>query len=174
MIIDATERRHYRPKNDQQQKALYSGKKKAHTIKNTIIVDLKRYIHLLGITTQGSIHDIRLLDLDLLSKITNALKQIRILVDLGYLAINDYIELEHLVIPFKKPRKSKDNPKPELTDEQKQFNKELSAQRVIVEHVLAHIKRFAALTHVYRNRTNDYDDLFIIIAASIHNLALIY
>jgi hypothetical protein len=131
---------------------------------------LKRYIHFLGITTQGNIHDLRLLDLDLLGKITNALKQIRVLVDLGYLAINDYIELEQLVIPFKKPRKSKENPKPELTDDQKQFNKELSGQRVIVEHVLAHIKRFAALTQVHRNRSNDYDDLFIIIAASIHNL----
>ena len=110
----------------------------------------------------------------MLEKITNALKHIQILVDLGYLAINDYIELDNLVMPFKKARKSKDNPKPELSDEQKQFNKELSKQRVIVEHVLAHIKRFAALTQVYRNKINDYDDLFIIIAASIHNLAKTY
>lgn len=115
-----------------------------------------------------------LLDIDILSKITQALKKIRILVDLGYLGIQKYTELEELLIPFKKPRKSKDNPKPELTDEQKQFNKELSAQRVIVENVLALIKRFSALTDVFRNRKNDWDDLFITIAASIHNLEKIY
>ena len=111
-----------------------------------------------------------LLDIDILSKITQALKKIRILVDLGYLGIQKYTELEELLIPFKKPRKSKDNPKTELTEEQKQFNKELSAQRVIVENVLALIKRFSALKDVFRNRKNDWDDLFITIAASIHNL----
>ncbi len=139
-----------------------------------MIVDLKRYIHFLGITTQGSIHDMNLLNIDLLSKITNALKKIKILVDLGYLGIKDYTELEHLLIPFKKNRKSKNNPKPQLTDEQKAFNKELSAQRVIVENVLAHVKRFSALTDVFRNRINEWDDLFITIAASIHNLEKLY
>ena len=115
-----------------------------------------------------------LLDIDILSKITHALKKIKILVDLGYLGIQKYTELEELLIPFKKTRKSKNNLKPELTDEQKQFNKELSAQRVIVENVLAHIKRFPALTDVFRNRKNHWDDLFISIAASIHNLEKIY
>lgn len=139
-----------------------------------MIVDVKRYIHFLGITTQGSIHDMNLLNIDLLSKITNALKKVKILVDLGYLGIKDYTELEHLLIPFKKNRKSKNNPKPQLTDEQKAFNKELSAQRVIVENVLAHVKRFSALTDVFRNRINEWDDLFITIAASIHNLEKLY
>lgn len=174
MIIDATERRHHRPKDNAQQKALYSGKKKTHTIKNTVIVDVERYIHFLGITTQGNIHDINLLNIDLLGKITNALKEIKILVDLGYLGIKDYVELDDLLIPFKKPRKSKNNPKPQLSDEQKAYNKELSAQRVIVEHVLAHVKRFSVLTDVFRNKINEWDDLFITIVASIHNLEKIY
>lgn len=91
-------------------------------------------------------------------------------MDLGYLGIKDYIELENLLIPFKKPRKSKDNPKPVLEPKQSLVNKELAAQRVIVEHVLAHIKRFNALVATHRNRTDGWDDLFIIIAASIHNL----
>jgi hypothetical protein len=139
-----------------------------------VIVDFKRYIHFLGITTQGSIHDMNLLNIDLLSKVTNALKKIEILVDLGYFGIKDYVELEHLLMPFKKPRKSKNNPKPKLTDEQKAYNKELSSQRVVVEHVLAHIKRFSVLTDVFRNRINEWDDLFITIIASIHNLEKIY
>lgn len=174
MVIDATERRHHRPKNNSQQKALYSGKKKTHTVKNTIIIDLKRYIHFLGRTTQGSIHDLKLLDIELLSKISTALKHIKLLVDLGYLGIKDYIELGNLLIPFKKPRKSKNNPEPTLSTEQIQKNKELAAQRVIVEHVLAHIKRFNALVATHRNKKDGWDDLFIIIAAAIHNLERIY
>ncbi len=41
LIVDATERRFHRPKDKDTQKALYSGKKKAHTVKNTLIVDKK-------------------------------------------------------------------------------------------------------------------------------------
>jgi hypothetical protein len=135
---------------------------------------LKRYIHCLGLTTQGSIHDLKLLDIELLSKITSALKHVQLLVDLGYLGINDYIELENLLIPYKKKRKSKENPKPVLEPEQIEINKQLSVQRVIVEHVLAHIKRFNALTAVHRNKKDGWDDLFIIIAAAIHNLEITY
>ena len=37
-------------------------------------------------------------------------------------------------IPFKKPCSSAKNPKPELTPEQKAYNKEVSSKRIIVEH----------------------------------------
>ena len=38
--IDGTERRRQRPKDQQEQKRFYSGKKKAHTVKNNVIVTL--------------------------------------------------------------------------------------------------------------------------------------
>lgn len=41
LIIDASERRFHRPKDKDVQKTLYSGKKKAHTVKNTLITDKK-------------------------------------------------------------------------------------------------------------------------------------
>src|SRR6185436_5527067 len=39
LVIDGTERRRQRPKNDETQKEHYSGKKKAHTDKNLLLVN---------------------------------------------------------------------------------------------------------------------------------------
>jgi len=44
IIIDVTERQCQRPQNREQQKEVYSGKKKAPTCKNTIISTLQKYI----------------------------------------------------------------------------------------------------------------------------------
>ena len=58
LIIDGTERRRQRPKDKEQQKAHYSGKKKTHTDKNLIIADAKssRVVYL-GSTYVGRVHD---------------------------------------------------------------------------------------------------------------------
>ena len=58
LIIDGTERRRQRPKDKEQQKAHYSGKKKTHTDKNLIISEVKsKRIVYLGITYVGQVHD---------------------------------------------------------------------------------------------------------------------
>lgn len=56
-LIDVTERSHFRPKNNRLQKKYYSGKKKRHTVKNTMISDTKRRVIFLGHTFKGSLHD---------------------------------------------------------------------------------------------------------------------
>ena len=48
--------------------------------------------------------------------------------------------------PFKKPKGG------ELTDEQKEFNKQLASERIIVEHIIRHLKIFRILSERYRNR----------------------
>ena len=57
MIIDGTERRHQRPKNSEKQRLHYSGKKKAHSDKNVVIVNArsKRVGYLSG-TYTGKAH----------------------------------------------------------------------------------------------------------------------
>ncbi|CEG11618.1 hypothetical protein MSIBF_A1540016 [groundwater metagenome] len=59
LFIDATERQIPRPKNKHKQKENYSGKKKRHTKKNTIISDENREIRYLGPTVEGKKHDYR-------------------------------------------------------------------------------------------------------------------
>jgi len=135
--------------------------------------DLKKFIHFLGRTTQGNIHDMKLLEFDLppASKVYELFK---ILVDLGYIGIDKYYEIKELLMPHKKPRKSKKNPAPKLTEEQKEFNKQVSSVRIVVEHAIGGMKQFGILVQVFRNRLEDFEDLTIEIAAGLWNLKLSY
>jgi hypothetical protein len=57
-IIDGTERRRQRPKNPEKQAAHYSGRKKAHTDKNVVVVDAEsKRIEYLSPTYQGRVAD---------------------------------------------------------------------------------------------------------------------
>src|SRR5262245_11733825 len=58
LIIDGTERRRQRPKNPEKQRLHYSGKKKAHSDKNVVVVNArsKRVGYLSG-THAGKVHD---------------------------------------------------------------------------------------------------------------------
>ena len=58
LIIDGTERRRQRPKSPEKQALHYSGKKKAHSDKNIVIVNARsRRVGYLGATCPGKVHD---------------------------------------------------------------------------------------------------------------------
>ena len=98
--------------------------------------------------------------------------QFKIWVDLGYLGFaKDYKTLE-LHIPHKKPRKSKSNPTPSLSDQQKLENREISQVRIVVEHVLASIKHWSILFNKFRNRLDKFADNVILAVAGLHNFLL--
>ncbi len=59
-------------------------------------------------------------------------------------------------------KKSKHYP---LTPEQKQENRALAQERLVVEHVIGWLKRFAILRGPYRNRRKRFDLRFNLIAA---------
>src|SRR5207248_8849355 len=63
LIIDGTERRRQRPKSPEKQALHYSGKKKTHTDKNVIIINLRRKdIGFLSRTYVGKAHDKKIAD----------------------------------------------------------------------------------------------------------------
>src|SRR5439155_25060877 len=63
LIIDATERRRQRPKNPEKQVLHYSGKKKTHTDKNVVIMQLPRKrVSYLSQTYAGKVHDKKIAD----------------------------------------------------------------------------------------------------------------
>jgi len=63
LIIDGTERRRQRPKDPEKQALHYSGKKKAHTDKNVVIVGLRRRdVDFLSRTYVGKAHDKKIAD----------------------------------------------------------------------------------------------------------------
>jgi DDE superfamily endonuclease len=59
LFIDGTERKTQRPKKGKLKTKRYSGKKKMHSRKNTIISDEKRKIIYVSPTKEGKIHDLR-------------------------------------------------------------------------------------------------------------------
>ncbi len=90
-------------------------------------------------------------------------ESLEVLADSGYQGLSKLHEKSKT--PRKKPRKS------ELTDEQKQSNRELARRRVVVEHVIRSLKIFRILAERYRNRRKRFRLRFNLIAG-LHNYEL--
>lgn len=158
IIGDVEEQAIERPTENQED--YYSGKKKKHTQKNQIIMieDCKRIINFF--TSNGKVHDFQMLKN---SGILETLEKLEIggKFDSGYQGVKDY--LSNAMIPYKKPRNG------ELTEEQKEYNTQLSKKRIYIEHVNRELKIFRIMKETYRNHRNRYEDKLTIMCA-IYNL----
>jgi len=171
LLVDATERPHHRPQDEQEQKEMYSGKKKRHTVKNSTISSTGQQILFLGYTVFGSRHDYTLFKSEFPPD-TDWFKTFRLWVDLGYLGIRkDYAGVE-IYIPHKKPPKSKSNPHPTLTEEQRAENRKVSQVRILVENAICRMKRFKSVVDVFRNRKDNFVDDVALAAAALANWSL--
>ena len=65
--------------------------------------------------------------------------------------------------PQKKPKGK------ELTPEQKEHNRLISSIRIVIEHIIAGIKRCRIVKDIFRNTKEKYDDLVMEIACGLHN-----
>lgn len=131
-----------------------------------------KWIVFIGDTFFGHEHDYAMLKAEFPPELP-WFETIRAFVDLGYQGIQDDYSGENLEIPHKKPRKSKKNPKTELSIEQKAENCNLSRVRIFVENAISGIKRFNILVHAFRNRKNNMDDDVIAICAGLWNFLLL-
>jgi hypothetical protein len=75
-------------------------------------------------------------------------------------------ESVNIHLPHKKPRGG------ELGDRQKQENRTLSQSRVVCENAFAGVKRYNAVSVIYRNRVEDFDDHLMLTAAGLWNFYL--
>lgn len=92
-------------------------------------------------------------------------------LDLGYLGIKDDYPNLNCVLPIKKknPGRGKVGVKaPELSAEQKVFNKELASERVVVEHTNSRVKKFLIWGGEFRNRPKRYDVMTDIVSGLIN------
>lgn len=171
ILIDVTERECSRPHDEQAQKEHYSGKQGYHTIKNTVMASPEKVILFVGQSFAGRHHDYALLKREFSPEL-NWFEAVNAKVDLGYQGIKtDYPDAD-IDIPFKKPRKSKKNPNPQLSDEQKAYNQALSKLRIYVENAIGGMKRFNILVNRFRNRIQGFVDTVIAICAGLWNALL--
>jgi hypothetical protein len=93
----------------------------------------------------------------------------KVCVDLGYLGIQKDYKLGSVEIPYKRPRKSKNNPDPSLSSEQKLYNQTVSRKRVCVENSIAGMKRYQILSVKYRGKSIEKFDSVIELCAGLWN-----
>lgn len=158
-LLDATERPIQRPGDDGDQRAHYSGKKKRHTVKNTVLCDQQgRRVLYVGETTHGSRHDKTLAAADAPPFPPGS----RGAADLGYQGYHP--PNLTLTIPLKKPKGG------ELTDSEKALNTALAKKRIYVEHAIRGIKRQRIAADIFRNTSAGMIDCSIEVAAGLYNL----
>jgi len=162
VMIDGVERPINRPQDKEKQKENYSGKKKRHTRKNVAVVSPEKKILQLTPTCNGKIHDKKIHDqFDLIGGIPDMVK---VQADSGFQGVQKIYD--NVFIPQKKPRGG------ELTVEQKEENRKLSRERVGCENAFAGVKRYNAVSSIYRNRTPEFDDKLMVTACGLWNLYL--
>ena len=163
VMIDGTERPIARPQNPEVQQANYSGKKKRHTRKHLAAVDEAKRVLVLSKAREGKLHDKRFHDEDDIAQ--GVPDAIPIEVDLGFLGLQK--EYNNIHLPHKKPKGG------ELSETQKQENRVLSQSRVVCENAFAGVKRYNAVSVVYRNRIEAFDDHLMLTAAGLWNFYLL-
>lgn len=165
ILIDVTERRCQRPKSTKNLRRQYSGKKKSHTRKNTLIVSEEKYIHFLSPTKNGRIHDLTLFKKEAITPhIPNTCS---LWIDKGYTGIQALLpEGVEVHIPHKKKKNQT------LSKEQKAENQAINGLRIPVEHAIGGMKRYGCMQIPIRNKDPKLEDQLPLLCAGLWNFHL--
>jgi hypothetical protein len=142
VVIDTFEQRTHRP--ERRQRAYYSGKKKAHTLKSQVGVDEEtgRFVDVSD-SAPGPTADITVLKKSRLLK--RLPKGVGGIGDLAYTGIAGLHPEGLGAAPRRKPR-GKDRP-----PEDRRYNRAFRRRRIVVEHAIGRLRRFRAVSHVNRH-----------------------
>ena len=138
VIVDSFETPVPRPSIEPKQRALYSGKKKDHTLKTELLTNLKGDILDVDAGYRGPKSDKKLHEH---SQVAKQFANATVKGDLAYKGV------AASEVPHKKPRGG------ELSAQQKQANREFSSVRVRVEHSIRRVKAFRMVRDEYRLAT---------------------
>ena len=159
---DGTERSLSRNADYEAQRFDFSGKHKTHTIKNTVVCDEFQFIHFLGYTWRGAIHDKAMIEQEL-PDFSHCIFELQTLLkDTGYQGYDP--DGVACLQPMKKKQGTA------LTPLQKRFNTWISSLRVVVEQAIGGVKRLRVLVDRTRGFTTRKFDDAIKIGAGLHNL----
>jgi len=152
LVVDSSEQVRERPKLYQEQKKFYSGKKKNHTLKNQLIV-LPNGAEIVDVTVgkPGPSSDLNLF----------RARQAEFAANQKFKGDKGYIGEVQIETPQKKPKKQ------ELTPEQKEKNKQLSAQRIVIEHVIRLVKIFRIAQERFRLRSQNYERVILTVCGLV-------
>jgi hypothetical protein len=142
VIIDTFEQRTHRPQR--RQRAYYSGKKKAHTLKSQVAVDEDGRVVDVGESRPGPWADRKVFQRSgLAGRLARA--GVGALGDLAYLGIAGLVKGLRGATPRRKPRGRERPP------EDRRYNRAFARRRIKVEHAIGRLRRFQALSAVNRH-----------------------
>lgn len=159
VLVDATEQRVLRPSKDNEtRKRYYSGKKKAFTLKTQIVSDGEHHILAISDSVPGAMHDKKLSDeVQTVERLPDGCEAD---ADKGYQGMAGQVSLINIYIPEtdteqRIPRLTVCTPIKKrkgikLTGQQQEFNSQLSAIRVRVEHCIGWVKNWAIIANRFR------------------------
>jgi len=142
LLVDTWEQPIPRPQDDKEQEAHYSGKKKGHTRKNQLIC-LPNGTDIVDVVLgeKGPRSDSKLLEQT----------QAELPEAIGFIGDKAYVGRNNTTTPIKKP------PGGQLTQAQKDFNRQVSQKRVYVEHLIRVLKIFRIAKELFRMRSRMYE-----------------
>lgn len=152
LLVDTTEQVRQRPKNYQEQKKYFSGKQQSHTFKNSVISCSKgQDIIDVVVGARGPEADINLFHK----------QQPKFSVEQQFVGDKAYVGASRTTTPTKKPRGR------ELTAEQKENNKQISRQRIFVEHLIRRLKIFRIAADKFRLNSQSYEQVILTICGLV-------
>jgi len=159
-FTDCTEQPIPKPEDRLRKRLYYSGKKKKHTVKNLYTVNQKGLIiYKTKHRQRGRRHDYRIYKKnhpELPNEVTS-------MFDLGFLGVEKDYPKQKSSLPIKKEKGCY-----ELTTQEKEYNRNHSAKRIVIEHTICRIKKYRIMNDVFRNRLRKYDKVSDIVSGLVN------
>ena len=89
-------------------------------------------------------------------------KEVVNVYDLGYWGIEKDFPDQKSSLPYRKKRNL------ELSVEEKEFNKNHSRKRILIEHTICRMKKYMIMSHVFRNRIRKYNRVSDIVSGLVN------
>jgi hypothetical protein len=82
--------------------------------------------------------------------------------DLGYLGVEKDFPEQKSSLPNRKKRNQ------ELSQEEKEYNKNHSKKRIVIEHTICRLKKYRIMNEVFRNRLRKYNGVSDVVAGLVN------
>jgi hypothetical protein len=161
VVIDSFEQRVQRPHSRAEADTYYSGKKKQHTLKSQVTIDLATGdIVDISESVRGPTADVRLLEQSgVLSRLPPGVAG---LGDLAYIGI---AALHPQGLGFTPRRKPRGQPRPA---EDVAYNTAFSRARIGVEHTIGQMRRYQSVTQMDRNHRRQHAPRVVAVAGLVN------
>jgi len=90
-------------------------------------------------------------------------KQVVNVVDLGYLGLEKDFPKQLLSLPKRKKRNQR-----ALSQEEKDYNKDHSKKRIVIEHTICKLKKYRIMSDVFRNKLRKFSKVSDIVSGLVN------